>query len=109
VTEDVPLKEFIERIIKEMDERYEQRHNSAQKAIDEAKAESQAKFANTNEWRSMVSDAQANFVTKAELKPVEEQLRKCVTKADVIGMVSVIGTIILVLMTILNFAIFQHK
>jgi hypothetical protein len=102
-------KDHVLALMEERDRRYQQRFESSQKAIDEAKLESQKKFENTNEWRSMVSDAQKNFVTRQEVEPISEQLNKCVTWPAVFAIVSATGVIIGIGIEILNFALFQHK
>jgi hypothetical protein len=103
------VKDHVLAVMDERDKRYEQRFQASQKAIDEAKAESQKKFEGTNEWRGMVSDAQKNFVTRKEVEPINEQLNKCVTWPAVFAIVSATGVIIGVGIEILNFALFQHK
>lgn len=103
------VREHVLAVMDERDRRYEQRFLASQKAVDEAKLESLKKFENTNEWRSMITDAQQNFVTRKEIEPVNEQLNKCVTWPAVFAIVSATGVIIGVGIEILNFALFQHK
>ena len=100
---------FIFRVMDERDQRYEQRFQSSQKAVDEARQELQKKQETQNEWRGAMNDKDKLFATRAELTPINEQLRKCVTKPEVIAFVSIICLITSTLITILNFAMFQHK
>ena len=96
-------------LMDERDKRYQQRFESSQKAIDETKAENLTRFSNTNEWRDALKDREADFARKSELNPVNEQLRKCVTKSEVVALVSIIGIILGALFEVLNFLSFQHK
>ena len=87
------LKEHVFAVMDERDMRYEQRFQASQKAIDEAKTETQKKFENTNEWRGLVSDTQKNYVTRSE----------------VFALVGAAAAIVGIVIEILNFALFQHK
>jgi hypothetical protein len=87
------VKDHVIALMDERDKRYEQRFQSSQKAIDEAKAETQKRFENTNEWRGMVADTQKTYVTRSE----------------VFALVGAAAAIIGIVIEILNFAMFQHK
>jgi hypothetical protein len=99
----------LKELMDERDKRYEQRFISSQKAIDEAKGETQKKFENTNEWRGLVTDTQKNYITRAELDPVVKQVNTCVTWPVVFAMIVTAGVIVGIVIEILNFAMFQHK
>jgi hypothetical protein len=103
------VKAHVLAIMDERDERYEQRFQASQKAIDEAKAETQKKFENTNEWRGLVSDTQKNYVTRTELEPVVKQVNTCVTWPVVFSMIVAAGVIVGIVIEILNFNMFIHK
>jgi hypothetical protein len=96
-------------LMEERDKRYEQRFQASQKAIDEARERLDLKLAGQNEWRDAMDDKDKTYATKVDLAPINEQLRKCLTKSDAFAMISVVAAVIGVLLEVLNFAMFQHK
>jgi hypothetical protein len=96
-------------LMNERDKRYEQRFQAQEKAISKTEADSGTKSANTNEWRQAMQDRETTLAKKVELVPMNEQLRKCITTPGAFAMIAAIGTVVFVLKTILDFAIFVHK
>jgi hypothetical protein len=84
--ESISLKEHIERILGEMDKRYEQRFAASQKAssdalaatekaIDKQDAASEKRFASVNEFRATLSDQAAQLLPRAEAQVEFKALR----------------------------------
>jgi hypothetical protein len=70
VNDDVPLRKYIDRIMAERDLRYQQRFESQEKALEEAKRASEKRLDGMNEFRGSLTDAQKTYITRVEAMSV---------------------------------------
>jgi len=62
----VSLHDYFERVLAEMEKRYQQRFESQERAVQEYKATSETRLGTMNEFRGTISDAQAKYITRSE-------------------------------------------
>ena len=51
-------------------------------ALQKAESDSQNRFANVNEWRAAMKDREAAYVTRPELKAIEDKVSSHITRAE---------------------------
>ena len=51
-------------------------------ALQKADSDNKNRFDNTNEWRASMKDLQSNFITRAELKAIEEKVSSHISRAE---------------------------
>ena len=60
------LKKYFERILAEMDRRYQQRFESQERALSEQKQSTESRLQEMNEFRSALADSSAKYITRGE-------------------------------------------
>jgi hypothetical protein len=82
VSDEVSLRDYIDRVMVERDIRYQQRFESQEKALEEAKRSSEKRLDGMNEFRGSLNDAQKTYITRTEAMSIitrNEQDIKAVT------------------------------
>jgi hypothetical protein len=62
----VTLRMFVERILAETDRRYQQRFESQERALEQARMASEKRLDGMNEFRSALTDASSKYITRSE-------------------------------------------
>jgi hypothetical protein len=66
MSEAVSLRRYFERVLKEMDRRYQQRFESQERALKESKTTTDTRLSGMNEFRLALSDSAGKYVTRKE-------------------------------------------
>jgi hypothetical protein len=86
VAHKVTVRTFFERILAEMDRRYQQRFESSETALQEAKASIEKRLDGMNEFRGALSDATGKFITRSEALAMV--LAACTITGTIVAVVS---------------------
>lgn len=72
---DVPLREFIERILTERQRALELQFSSNQRSVDQAAQALHEKLGQMNEFRSQIERSEATYLRRVDLIPLEARLK----------------------------------
>ena len=73
--DDVPLKLYLDQRLTDLDRRFSERFDAADRALSKAEASLQEYKASSNEWRGALRDASGNLVTRTEFSGMAEQVQ----------------------------------
>jgi len=93
VTDQVPLREHVDAILKQMDLRYQQRFEAQERAIDENQTTNNDRLKGMNEFRGTVQDVIGKCITRSEA--VTMILAACAVSSALVGIVGFFVTMFL--------------
>ena len=89
---DVPLREHVDRMLAEMNHRYEDRFAANDRALQTAEQALREYKAGSNEWRDALKDANNRMATRLELDKVDIEVRELQrAKANLDGRIAVLS------------------
>jgi hypothetical protein len=103
---EVPLRDYIERRLDDLDRRYEQRFADGLAAITKAEQAINDRLAGMNEFRDALKDQASRMATRAELEAVGElvsELRRA--KAHLDGRLVMLATVVSAAVSLLMWAV----
>ena len=82
----VPLKDYFERVVTDMDRRLQQRFESQENALREQKTSTEKRLEGMNEFRAALSDQAGKYITKSEALALV--LAGCAITGSIIGIIN---------------------
>jgi hypothetical protein len=92
---EIPLRDYIERRLEDLDRRYEQRFTDSQSAITKAERAINDRLAGMNEFRDALKDQSSRMATRLEMEALAErvaELRRA--KAHVDGRLVMLAVVV---------------